>query len=285
MYELYTSVSKSQSEAGKEGSSASLLAEKPTKDQRVKITTETETDMSTVSSGISVQQEKLIYLMGLDADTWEEEAYPREEELVKEMLEKESDDFVFSPASTTFLAQKYLRTHRIFDFFQFIITHLLSAAPENPITFILVLLNKILLYRAGTGNPPLLYDQHHIEQLFRLMDRMDSGYIDMKQYESGMKTLGICEFNKQPTLSADGLVSKKVFVREALESETALFNDLIKRKWIGSKPPKGSFSDMTCPVRNYESGTYFIPSDLMLKTKHMPSAAEMEENEACEDAV
>lgn len=217
--------------------------------------------------------------MGLQADEEEGEAYPREEDLVKQMFATESEDkFIFSQTSTIRAAQEYLRTHRIFDFFQFLITHILSAAPENPVTFLLVLLNKILLYRAGTGSPPLLYEQKHIEQLFKLMDRMNTGYIDLKQYESGMKTLAICEYNKKPQLSAEGLVSRKVFIQEALESQTALFNDLIKRKWIGSKPKlQGTFSDISSLVRSYTSGFNLLPSDLLLRCQKQEKIEENEE--------
>ncbi|KAJ8923146.1 hypothetical protein NQ315_001700 [Exocentrus adspersus] len=237
---------------------------------------QTETDTASTASSVSTQQQKLRYLMGLEQEkVEEEESYPLEQDLVREMLMKQSEDnFLFSDKTSTKAAQSYLRTHRIFDFFQFIITHLLSAAPENPITFILVLLNKILLYRSGTGHPPLLYQRKHIEQLFSLMDRMNTGSIDMEQYESGMKTLGICEYNKNPKQAEEGLVTKKVFVQEALESETALFNDLIKRKWAGQKPKDEKlFSGPATPIRSYISGATFIPSDLLPRsTKHYPSA-------------
>lgn len=239
---------------------------------------ETETEFSSATSDTSIQQEKVRYLMGLEAETWEEEAYPQKEEMVRHMFTAESDKFIFAQTSTMRSAQQYLRSHRIFDFFQFLIAHILSAAPEDPVTFILVLLNKILLYRAGTGKPPLLYEEKHIEQLFKLMDRMNSGYMDLHQYESGMNTLGICEYNKNPELSKDQLVSKEVFIREALESETALFNDLIKRKWIGSKPKlQETFSDLTTPVRSYISDFNLLPSDLTRAGKQDKALEEIDE--------
>lgn len=99
-------------------------------------------------------------------------------------------------------ARNYLRQHKIFEFFRFLIAHMLSELPENPIQFLIDLLDKCLLYRSGFGNPPLLFEKKHLgrclfnnldfslnvyitEQLFYLMDRMRTGFIEMEQYEVG----------------------------------------------------------------------------------------------------
>ncbi|KAJ8945972.1 hypothetical protein NQ314_009004 [Rhamnusium bicolor] len=221
---------------------------------------ETETDMPAVKSDMSVQKQKLEYLLGIETEA--EEEYLGQ----IEPLEEAEDQFIYSASVSMKTAQRYLRTHRIFDFFQFIIAHLLSASPENPINFILVLLNKCLMYRSGLGKPPMLYEEQHIEQLFALMDRMKTGFIELDQYRKGMVTLGICSFNKNPPLSPDKMVTKEVFMQEAIDNEIAQFDDLIKRKWTGKKPvsdPKysdvGSSQSLT--------GPYFIPSDLLKSYK------------------
>lgn len=50
-----------------------------------------------------------------------------------------------------------------------------------------------------------MYERKHIEKLFDLMDRMQTGFIDMKQYTTGMQTLGICTYNEFPERTDDGI--------------------------------------------------------------------------------
>lgn len=115
------------------------------------------------------------------------------------------------------------------------------------------------------------------------MDRMQTGFIDRKQYATGMQTLGICTYNEFPERTDDGiniinhlsstlsliyfnflgLISKPVFVEEAYEAEVAIFNDLIKKR-----PEKNKQMYKRTPHR-YENISmlsvnppYFIPSDL-----------------------
>lgn len=59
-------------------------------------------------------------------------------------------------------ANDYLKQHKIFEFFKFLIAHLLNERPENPVEFLINLLDKCLLYRSGFGNPPLLFEKPHI---------------------------------------------------------------------------------------------------------------------------
>ncbi|XP_023020398.1 uncharacterized protein isoform X2 [Leptinotarsa decemlineata] len=198
---------------------------------------------STLTTNVSEQRMHLEYLMGLQ--TFEEE----EETLDAKVEEKpDKDDFVYSKSAPMRNAQKYLRVHRIFDFFQFIIAHLLAKCPENPIDFILELLNKCLLYRSGMGEPPLLYDKKHISQLFCLMDRMGTGFVDLEQYKKGMATLGICEYNKYPISTEDGM-------------------DLIGRKWTETKIKKSSEVVYQDDVYRDDSVPYFLPPELFKSYK------------------
>ncbi|XP_045462180.1 uncharacterized protein LOC123672209 isoform X2 [Harmonia axyridis] len=127
-------------------------------------------------------------------------------------------------------AKRYLREHKVFQFFQFLVSHLLSAVPENPIDYILALLDRVLLYRTGLLSPPLLYEKKHIEQLFHLMDRFGQGYVDIMQYNTAMETFGICSYNKKPIMKNSSMVSKEVFVEEIFSAELAMFNDLIRSR-------------------------------------------------------
>lgn len=63
-------------------------------------------------------------------------------------------------------AQRYLRTHRIFEFFRFLTAHLVAELPENPLEFLINLLDRCLLYRSGFGDPPLLFEKPHLGTQF-----------------------------------------------------------------------------------------------------------------------
>ncbi|KAF5294944.1 hypothetical protein FQR65_LT10657 [Abscondita terminalis] len=180
------------------------------------------------------EDQRLYYLMGLQEG---EEAVEYEEEEVKKFeLESGEEPTMLSKKMTK--AQKYLRVHRIFEFFQFIAAHLLSALPDNPIEFIAGILDKCLIFRSGFSPPPLLYDRRHLECLFYLMDKMRTGLIEIEQYHTGMHTVGLCTYNKNPTMNVDKMVTKDVFIDEAYDCLTALLLDIIKPRWIDGPRPK-----------------------------------------------
>ncbi|XP_028143583.1 uncharacterized protein LOC114337369 [Diabrotica virgifera virgifera] len=221
-------------------------------------TSETVTEAETIGERL-----KLEYLMGLHQD--EEEEYL---EMEPEPKEDKELSFIYSSSIAMKKAQHYLRVHRIFDFIRFIIAHLLGSAPENPVSFILELLNKCLLYRSGAGQPPLLYEMKHISQMFLLMDRMNSGFIEMNQYVQGMTTFGLCDYNKKPSMTVEG-ISKKTFVEEVYEAEINFFNDIIRRKYVkgkGHKDTERAINYDNIPSRESRTA-YFIPSDLFKSIK------------------
>nr|XP_022911315.1 uncharacterized protein LOC111422337 [Onthophagus taurus] len=170
----------------------------------------------------------------------------------REVKKEEKEDKTESEAMR--MAQKYLRIHRIFEFYQFLIAHLLGNMPENPIAFLLDILDKCIIYRASMGQPPLLFEKKHIEALFNLMDPMKLGYIDLNQYNTGMKTLGVCTINPNPDMKRDpcypylirdSMVAKETFIEEAYDNLVNLLNELLKRRWLN---PKGAnIAPLTTP--------------------------------------
>ncbi|CAH0548043.1 unnamed protein product [Brassicogethes aeneus] len=190
-------------------------------------TTQTE---SLSGSTIQTERKRLEYLMGLDTAG---EEVPK---VVVELPEESEQDLITGRTEMMRKAQRYLRTHRIFEFFQFMITLMLSERPDDPIHFLLQLLDKLLLFRSGIGPVVVLYEKKHLEQLFHLMDRMRTGFIERSQYEIGMKTLGICIYDKNPPLSSECMVSKDFFVDEAYECQIDILNDLIYTNKIKTPP-------------------------------------------------
>ncbi|KAF7272082.1 hypothetical protein GWI33_015101 [Rhynchophorus ferrugineus] len=224
----------------------------------------TQTESTTNLKVLGSSKKYLDYLLGLQEGAEEDVGVIKEKK-----SEPEIEEFKYSTSKSICEAQKYLRNHRIFEFFQFIIAHLLSSGSDNPIEFILKLLNQCLLYRSGMGSPPLLYQKKHIQQLFRLMDKMKTGFVEKSQYVTGMKTFGICTFNDDPDVTDEDLVSEDTFIEEIYNAELMIFEDMIRRQPIKSKQRKPTECVMANVSRVTIEPPYFIPSALFKFEKNL----------------
>lgn len=224
-------------------------------------------ETNTEKEARDAQQQKMCleYLLGLEKTLGEAEATGPKQYSIHAQSEQ-IDEFRLSKSRAMREAQLYLLKHRILDFFQFVVSHLLGATPDNPIIFIIELLNKCLLYRSRLGQPPVLYEKRHLEQLFNLMDKMKSGNIEMTQYVNGITSLGICDFNENPLTDDEGLITKKVFVDEAYRAQVYYFNELIKIRQLKNLVQSSTMSDLEVLTIN-SSGSYFIPSGLFSPLK------------------
>lgn len=122
------------------------------------------------SDMMSVKSPSLQYLMGLAEATEEyEPGEPPEEqpESIEGEVESVADERMTQAMR---MARRYFRQHKIFEFFQFLIAHMLSELPDNPIQFLIDLLDRCLLYRSGFGNPPLLFEKPHLGDQYFLCD-------------------------------------------------------------------------------------------------------------------
>ncbi|KAI4470405.1 ef-hand calcium-binding domain-containing protein 10 [Holotrichia oblita] len=145
------------------------------------VDSKSQTDVSDITSHTESTKKTLNYLMGIsDAREEQDEEQQESSEDVEKVLIDDRED-VCGETEAMKQAQRYLRVHRIFEFYQFLVAHLLSAVPVA---------------------------------LFNLMDRMRTGYIEKEQYVVGMKTLGICSYNNEPPTS-EGMIHKDFFVEEA----------------------------------------------------------------------
>lgn len=158
------------------------------------------THSTTYSSNES--KKKLEYLLGIECGDEDEATLPTRPDLEQIVYEEPADEDYTGTTEAMRQAQKYLRTHKIFQFYQFLITHLLSACPgewntwnwfklffftniltkndrfrvlENPIEFLVDLLDRCLIYRAGFCPPPLLYEKKHLGKLFLIFNHSSVG--------------------------------------------------------------------------------------------------------------
>ncbi|KAG8325327.1 hypothetical protein J6590_070630 [Homalodisca vitripennis] len=122
-------------------------------------------------------------------------------------------------------ALDYFRLHSIYQFFSFLMSQLLVNAPPEPIPFLVSLLDHCLQYRDGGGNPPLLFENRHVQNLYSALDPLEDGHITYKQYLVGMNTLGLTKFEIWPVskITLDASIDKSTFIFEA---EKALLNQL-----------------------------------------------------------
>lgn len=60
--------------------------------------------------------------------------------------------------TTVFRTEEYLRMRRIPELIRFLLTKVLAHRPDEPLEFLEQLLNECMLFRAGHGPPPLLYE-------------------------------------------------------------------------------------------------------------------------------
>lgn len=102
--------------------SISTVASSGSSAKRAGSTSETQTDVSLESK----QKSRIKYLMGLGADG-EEEACTADLDIAVLQPALEHTEAPMSDAMKR--AAKYLRVHKIFEFYQFIIAHLLGAMP------------------------------------------------------------------------------------------------------------------------------------------------------------
>ncbi|XP_066589283.1 EF-hand calcium-binding domain-containing protein 10-like [Prorops nasuta] len=112
-------------------------------------------------------------------------------------------------------AQTYISEKKIFELFNFLVGHLLVDEPDDPVEYITDLLERCALFRSGLGDAPVLFSQRHIETMFQSMDLSCKGSITLDQYEKGMKSLGIVNYEKEPAESAPGCVDKQTFLDNA----------------------------------------------------------------------
>lgn len=91
-----------------------------------------QTDASdTTKSSTSSTKKALNYLIGISpASEDQEEEQQESPEEVERVLIDERDD-ICGETEAMKQAQRYLRVHRIFEFYQFLVAHLLSALPGN----------------------------------------------------------------------------------------------------------------------------------------------------------
>nr|CAD7579177.1 unnamed protein product [Timema californicum] len=110
-------------------------------------------------------------------------------QLKEDVLSKVGQMFmaVFQTAAMTRVnAESYLKSKKVHELFVFLASHLVVADQDDPIDYLIDLLDQCMLFRADLRSPPLLFSPEHLEAVFRAFDPAGTGFISRDQYEQGI---------------------------------------------------------------------------------------------------
>jgi len=65
---------------------------------------------------------------------------------------------------------------------------LLIHEPKDPIEFLVHQVKDIIHFRNNRGKPPILFNNDHLTNVFKGVDFLNKGTIDLSQYSSGEYT-------------------------------------------------------------------------------------------------
>ncbi|CAB3240048.1 unnamed protein product [Arctia plantaginis] len=132
-----------------------------------------------------------------EADAAKDEAEPEPILVCKCLIDAESSEqIVVSPRkqkilSTVARTEEYLRVRRIPELIRFLITKVIADGSNRPIAFLENLLNEGMLFRAGHGLAPVLYEDRHLRAVIKSFDPGNRGWLTPGQVRRAFITLGL----------------------------------------------------------------------------------------------
>ncbi|XP_050362527.1 uncharacterized protein LOC126781633 [Nymphalis io] len=125
-------------------------------------------------------------------------------------------EFIFSIVTRT---ENYLRERRIPELIRFLFTKVIAHSPDQPVAFLEQLLDDCMLFRAGHGVPPVLYENRHLEAIIKSFDPALRGSLSTGQVRRLYTTLGL-SYSEIPDerVPCDEVLKK---LKEAQEIELA----------------------------------------------------------------
>ncbi|OWR44685.1 hypothetical protein KGM_203703 [Danaus plexippus plexippus] len=117
--------------------------------------------------------------------------------------------------STVSRTENYLRERRIPELIRFLFTQVISHAPHKPLAFLEKLLDDCMLFRAGLGVAPVLYEQRHLEAVIKSFDPGQRGWLSAGQVRRLYTTLGFTsEEYHDDRIYCDELLNNLIRVQE-----------------------------------------------------------------------
>lgn len=82
-------------------------------------------------------------------------------------------------------AESYLEKKHIMSLVNHLTSMLLVHEPNDPIEFLVQQVEDIINFRNHNGKPPILFNNDHLTNVFKGVDFLNKGTIDLNQYFSG----------------------------------------------------------------------------------------------------
>ncbi|KAF9415642.1 hypothetical protein HW555_006787 [Spodoptera exigua] len=95
---------------------------------------------------------------------------------------------IFSVVSRT---ENYLRERRIPELVRFLLAKIMCSNARNPVTYLQDLLDDCMIFRAGIGPAPVLFEQRHLEAVVKSFDPSGRGWVSTGQVRRAYITLGL----------------------------------------------------------------------------------------------
>lgn len=98
-------------------------------------------------------------------------------------------------------AETYLREHHVMSLVKHFTSMLLLHEPKDPIAFLVLQVENLINFRDNQGKPPLLFENDYLVNVFKAIDFLNRGSIDLNQYFKG-------KFNLRPYI----LINKHLYM-------------------------------------------------------------------------
>ncbi|XP_022830296.1 uncharacterized protein LOC111359089 [Spodoptera litura] len=93
--------------------------------------------------------------------------------------------------STVTRTENYLRERRIPELVRFIMAKVLASNTNNPVAYVKDLLDECMVFRAGIGNAPVLFEHRHLQAVVNSFDPSGRGWVTTGQVRRAYYTLGL----------------------------------------------------------------------------------------------
>ncbi|XP_021957076.1 uncharacterized protein LOC110853141 [Folsomia candida] len=112
----------------------------------------------------------------------------------------------------------YLQDHNIQMMFEYFLGLCILNTPADPFQYIADLADKLARGReseAAFNEIPRLLSATHVKSMFRLYDRVGSGFMSHFQYKNAMGSIGLVKYTQNPSGYLNDEITQETFVTEA----------------------------------------------------------------------
>ncbi|XP_022822305.1 uncharacterized protein LOC111353487 [Spodoptera litura] len=151
----------------------------------------------------------------------------------KEEIISERKKMMFS---AVFRTESYLRERRIPELIRFLLTKILARDPDSNVsTYLSNLLDDCMIFRAGLGVAPVLFEDRHLKAIVNSFDPSQRGWLTVGQVRRAFMTLGLTPDDNLLDRTPTDIVFQSLKEKQELE----LFNLLA----AGMKPLRDNESE------------------------------------------